>query len=331
MNASRLREILEKALQIDLDLKLRKILNNVTTGLSDVVGSPSDSGHQQTFASAVDQLRTALSEAATLLSPAEVERLRELGAADYFLPTMSEKIATWLAENPATPAVANEKLTELIGARNVFITEAEQLVGHLDHLDIKVQELEPGEAEIGFLLPRELFGNQFDRLIKELSVVNRIIGAFAEVATGSAETVEVRQISTSDPTFVLGLGLATIVAIGKSITWALDTWKRVDEIRRLKNEAAKVIALKGSAIEELFDKQIKDTVKEEIQKQVAAFLKESQADAGRKNELRTSLTWALESVLARVERGFAVEIRFLPPLADGDVEEAPTNEAKFQD
>jgi hypothetical protein len=145
---------------------------------------------------------------------------------------------------------------------------------------------------------------------------------FSEIAIGSTEPVEVHQISTSDPVLFLGMSTATIVMFGKIVTWALDTWKKVVEIKKIRAETQKSPLFSEEEVKLIFDKKIEDIIRGSIMEKVNELLPTSGGSTGRVNELRTDLTWALESVLTRVERGMTVELRFLPPPQRADA--APT-------
>jgi hypothetical protein len=66
---------------------------------------------------------------------------------------------------------------------------------------------------------------------------------------------------------------------------------------------------------------------------VQAIVLASVADKnGRKYEQREDIKWALESILARVERGMTVEIRLIPPTPTAAHEgEAPSVPKEFQE
>ena len=77
--------------------------------------------------------------------------------------------------------------------------------------------MEPGEAEIGFRLPRQLFEDNLDGLIGELPEIRFIVRAFSEASTGSAEPIIVKQIPTTEPIFFFGMSVSTVVAVGKAV------------------------------------------------------------------------------------------------------------------
>jgi len=146
-----------------------------------------------------------------------------------------------------------------------------------------------------------------------LGAINRIIRAISEAATGEVPEIEVRQISSSDPLLFFGMDVVAIGAIGAAITWALNTWKQVEEIRKIRNEAEGVDAFSEDDIKEMFDDKIQKTIDIAIEGKVDELLGSADGNPGRPHEQRTDLTWALESLMALIERGLKVEIRFLPP------------------
>lgn len=313
MNASRLLEIVNLLASTERKRKIQEALSNANSALSSLVSQPSQPSHQSEFAAALEKLRTLMNEVREGFQPAQVKLLEEIGAAQFFTNDLASKIAGWVAENVATPAVAQEKLSTLLSERETYLTEIRQLRENLVKVGIEVNGLEVGQAEIGFLLPRELFDNNLDHLIKELDVVKKIMRTFSEAATGSVEPIEVRQISTSDPLFFFGLAPETIALIGASITWALHTWKQAEEIRKIRAETEKIAAFKDDPIERLFEDKIKSQVEQALTAQTAEIMKEVKGDRARKNEQKTQIKWALESIISRVERGMIVEIRLLPP------------------
>jgi hypothetical protein len=189
--------------------------------------------------------------------------------------------------------------------------------------------LELGQAEIGILLPRELFQNHLRELIDELRTLNRVIRAFSEVATGAPEPIEVHQISTSDPVFFFGISATTIAFFGKAVRWALNTWKQVEEIKKVRADAQRIRAFTDKEMKDIFDTKIDESIKNAIETHVKELLPPDKSEP-RHHELRNDLVWALDSILTRVERGMTVEIRFLPPAATADAEAKTVASADFE-
>ncbi len=73
---------------------------------------------------------------------------------------------------------------------------------------------------------------------------------------------------------------------------------------------------------------IDNYIKEAVEARVADVMAQGKiAEQGRRNEVSQGLAWALESLLARIDRGMTVEIRALPPKA---ASEKDTEEVKIK-
>lgn len=314
MNASRLREILELLIQSESKYEIQKILGEVNGHLNSIVSTPQEPQHQTAFAETLESLRNAMFAMIGKFEPAQIKLFAEIGAEEYFSSDIQGDIAKSVQDNPITPAVARDKVVQFLSDRATYLGEINQLRDNLEKIGIVVSELTEGTAEIGFLIPHELFDGQLDQFIKQLGVINRIIREFSETAIGSAEEIKVRQISSSDPLLFLGMSPVTISMIGATILWALEAWKRVEEIREIRLRASKIPTFKDPADLKYFDDKIKKTIEAEI-KTKAKELQEvaKYKDARTPEERNAHITWALETIMALVERGLKVEIRSLPP------------------
>lgn len=312
MNASRLRFIVDLLLEREGVFGVQGILIQLRDNLANLTSQPSQTQYQSAVAEALGQFSTTLDQLRASFEPAQVRQLEELGAAPFFVLDQATAIAATLRDNAMTPQVVNQFVGELTSQRAQFLSDLEILRDKLDVVGIQSSTLEPGEAEVGFTLPRPLFYNRLDGLISELRELDRIIRAFSEAATGSYQPVEVRQISTSDPAFFFSITPEVIVMIGGAVTWALNTWKQLEEIRKLRADTAKNGAFSEADIEGFFGKKITETVEQAIQKEAASLVKRV-TDEYRAREQEIHLAHALRSLLARIERGVTVEVRALPP------------------
>ncbi|MGO9017031.1 MAG: hypothetical protein ACLQVJ_01630 [Syntrophobacteraceae bacterium] len=310
MNASRLREILDLLLEREAKFRVQEIFRELNQKLAELISQPQNPAFQSQFSEALEKLREAGASLRASIEPAQMPLLQEIGADKYFVHDFPADISASIRDNPISPAVTQQKLNEFFGERENYIQRITQLRDNLRALHIEASSLKEGDAEIGFLLPRSLFNNRLDQLIKELRDINRIIRSFSEATIGRVEEVEVRQISTSDPLFFFGLDPQTIAALGLAITWALNTWKQVEEIRRVKAETRKSEVLSEKEANEIFDKKIIEKIAAAIEARVDEIAKDD-LKPGRVKEQRTDLAWALESILAHLERGMIVEVRFL--------------------
>ena len=318
MNASRLREIADLLLKREEEFKIQQLLQDLNSHISTLAGAPQDAGNQTNFAGALEKLRSAMNGMMSSFPPAQVKLLQEIGADRFFTTNLPAEISTWVQENPITPAVTQQKIGTLTKNRNTYIEDITQLRDKLRKLNIEANSLGEGTAEVGFLIPRELFHNRFDELIKELGALNYILRTISEVTTGSVQPIDVRQISTSDPQFFFGLDPAIVAVLGAVVTWALMQWKQVEEIRKIRSETKKNSSFTEKEIKDFFDSKIDKTIKSAVDDKTNELLGTPPKGTGHAHQKRAELVWALESILARVERGMTVEIRFVPPPAKPD-------------
>ncbi len=319
MNTSRLLEIIATLREIEEQYQIQSRIQNVLNALNNLTSNPQDQNFQAELPRHLDTLGEALAGVHNRIQPAQAPLLEEIGAYRFFGADIAGEIATVIRDNPATLAVARQQVERLTGERQSFLARIANVEEGLRGLNVRVNQLEPGNAEIGFQLPRKLFDNDFDGLIKELRDIRFIIRAVSEVVIGAAEPVEVRQISTSDPLFFFGINAAIIVALGGVVTWALDTWERVEKIRKIRREAQEIRAISDAEIEKFLTSKIKAEIDASVSEKIEEMLSQRIHEAGRTHELKSHLNVALQSVLAHVERGMTVEIRLSPPKpADPD-------------
>jgi hypothetical protein len=326
MNASRLREIVELLLDRETKFRIQPILSEVNNALTSLASNLQDQNFQTQYAAAVEKLRTAVTSMAASITPAEMKELEEVGAQPYFSVKLPENIQAWVLENPISPVVAQQKVAQLFADRNSYIQTITQIRDNFAKLKIEPHRVNANTAEIGFLIPRDLFKNELEQLIKELGVINRILRAFSELATTSVAAVEVREISTTDPLFFFGLDPLTIAALGGAVTWALKQWELVEKIRKLRSETKKNETFSDDEIKDFFDSKIEKTIEAAVAEKVAELMKDTKDKPGRTKEQEIDLTWALKSLLARIERGMTVEIRYLAPPPKPAVEGQPAEE-----
>jgi hypothetical protein len=319
MNTGRLLSTIGLLLRAEREQALQSKLDGLTNALQALAGNPSGADVQQAVATSFNTLETALSNAQGEFSPAVLKRVDELGASEFFTQALTSELRDVLRENAMTPAVVQQATSRIGSRRKEFLQNLQNTQSALQTLGFGEDELEPGQAELGFQLPRQLFSNELPPLIEELRVVQRIIRPFSEIATGSAEPIEVRQISTSDPFFFFGLDPRTVLLVGGAVAWALSQWKKVEEIRKARAETAKLHgAFTDDEIKNFFDNKISASIETAIKEHAAELVPIAEAEAGRKHEQRNLVEWALKALLSRIERGMIVEIRMLPPAQDGE-------------
>ena len=125
---------------------------------------------------------------------------------------------------------ANKVFTNTIGL------EIDDLISGFEGLNIGADDIEPGECEIGVLVPRDYVKNLLNDFGEELIELNKILSVFAELSTGSRAGFEIREISSSDLSVFLDLAPAVGACLAVSIERIVALYKKLLEIRKLHNE-----------------------------------------------------------------------------------------------
>jgi hypothetical protein len=326
LNTDKLRELIERILEVEAKADTQTRLNHLASALANLAGTPQNADYQTQLATALKQFASSMSKFQVAFSPRDYERVLELSN-EAFSPSMVEEITESISQNVMSPIVAN-----LHSKRNEVFTRLRELQTTLEYFHFGYVEPEPGEAELGFQIPRELFENNLPGFIKELRDLELIIKFFSEAELGKYEPAEVGSISTSDPLVFLSMAEPVAKAIGLAVSWAVATWLGVEKIRKLRAETAQLKSFSEEEVENIFGTKIKQEIKAAVDTKVAEILENSKASKTRQPELGAHLTKALEALLAKIERGMTIELRIGPaPLDDDTTDDADDVAASHQE
>jgi hypothetical protein len=282
---------------------------------------------QIAVANSMAELQLVMQNMRARFAPSQFEYLEQIGAKKFFIEDLYNEIGDLIKANPLTPAITHQYVSSLNAERNSYIDSLIQLSARLSALGIKTSIPDPGTSEVGFKIPRKLFDGNLDGLISELREIRFIMRSFSEVATASVEPIVLKQISTTDPLFTFIANVATVSLVARAVSWALDTWKTVEEIRKLRAETSKLKIEQETDILRILDSSIINTVEKAIKEKVAGMIPD--ASDGRPREMQSHLKLALDSLFARIERGMIVEVRFVPPPPEEGMVSAAADSAAF--
>ena len=176
----------------------------------------------------------------------------------------------------------------------------------LTKLGIKGETLAAGEVELSVLLPRPLFHDELRELANELITLSSMIKPFSEIATGQVEKVRVDQISTSDPTFFLGLDVETVKLIGQAVISITTLITSLLALRKGKEQAK----TNNAPIEfiEWHDRQMQAIMRDGIAQHATELASQSNKAFERQNELQIELVKAMTKMAERIEVGVQIGI-----------------------
>ena len=326
MNLGEAIDVINAALELDRAHGVQNKIQEVLNAISNMASNPQDSNFQTELAANLKGAGTSIKSAAAELSPAEHERLRKLGALNYFDPSLLDQIVNWINSNPSTPAVARDSIQEMVNERSSVLeafASTKKLAMRLGWAaDIDHDKI----AEIGFTIPLAIFENRFDNFIKELEFLKRFVGSVYEAQGQDGSDIEVASLSTTDPLILLAVSLYVAKTVGQTITWALGSWKSVEEIREIRSKVANIKAFSPEEVA-VYDHKITDQISAEI-KTEAARLVAGMKEGVRKNELENAFNIYLRQLLARIERGMTVEIKLLE-APEGTEDASEEEKAEF--
>lgn len=333
MNAERLHAIANALYDELQEGGTVNLVTELRDSLRQSVNEPSAPGPQQQVSNLRGQLNERLSEAPSNgFSPAWHEALDEMGIADLVGERFRETIEAIFERNEITPSAAADELDPIVARITLLQGALENVRGAFEFLDIGGEDLEPGEVEIGFVIPREAVKEDLELLGKEFIKLQQILGPFAEIATGSREAVRVRTISSSSFAAFLESAPATAAIVATAVERLIAAYKNVLDIRlsrqKLKEAGASDKTLKSATTD------AEAAMGKAIGKLVTELLTEAKdAEPSRRNELRVELKVSLNGLANRIDKGYSVDVRVgeLPPPPDEDDPEAKPESKEQQE
>jgi len=195
-------------------------------------------------------------------------------------------------------------------------TSLEQVISSFQQLKIGAEKLEPGQCELGILVPRKAINSELNKFADDLSELNKIFGTFSELTTGTRPGFQIRSISSSDLNVFLEMLPVVAASIAVAVERVVGLYKQILEIRKLHGE------LKNQGVP---NKDVKGVInyantimKKGIDQLVTELLKKyynNKKDEGRRNELATELHFSLDTIARQIDKGYSVEVR-VQPISD---------------
>ncbi len=322
MNVEKLNSLAYDIVEESKKLNYINKFKNVINSLQQVINQPQQQTHQTNLSQHLDELHSALAKSLVNdLSPAWYQALVELEIDDIFGSNLSNQIESIISRNQITPATAQEELSSIFNKFSAKMTGFTNLVSGLKQLEIGYDELEEDECEIGILIPREFFENDFENLTLELKEITFILNNFSELITGEKQSFQIRNLSTTDPLITVGTVVAIAGGFAKTVGWLIDNYKKLLEIKKLNHE------LKQQGLPEENLKGILDYsnsyMENSIEEIIIKLSKEykGNGEKGRKNELLNGVRISLNKIANRIDQGFNFEVRIGIPENEVDDED----------
>jgi hypothetical protein len=303
------------ALELQTDLSRTGLVQQLTglaNALANLAGQPGEPTYQQAVSTAREALQAAIGASAVDDWPAAWRAtIEELGIDDIVGSNLVARVDAAIASNEITAATASTSIQELAQEISSLETALTQMLQVFDRFQIATETLEVGDAEVGVTIPRGEVSERLVDLGREFAELNRILGVFVEIETGSREPMRVRAIASSD----YGVYLETAVQVGAfiaiSIERVLAAYKNILEIRSLRQGLADQgledeLAAVDDRVNSLMDEKIRDYVAEVVADRFPER-------TGRSHELEIELLNSLRAMANRIDHGFNFDVRAPEP------------------
>lgn len=329
MNVNAYIELSNMLAGLERDFALNEQINNLLNTLNQLATSPADQNIQKSVADSLEKLESSFESALGEVTPADFKRIEEIGGKDFYSLDTIRSFRSELVKNSATPAAAAQYVQAQLNERQEFQKQLNTARKSLSYFGFDGDhESDDLASQVGFTFPREMFSNDLNGLIKELSFVKLLINQIAEASGLEDEPIEIGQISTSDPLFWLIVSVILGKQIGSCVSWALDQWKKVEEIKQARAITLQTEAFTAIEINKFFDGKITKQLDVELDKKTTELMSSYKGPDPRKNELFNGLKLALKKLLARIEKGMTVQLKLLEPPIYEDEENNEAGEEK---
>ena len=138
---------------------------------------------------------------------------------------------------------------------------------------------------------------------------------------GHKQSFKIKSISSSD--LLVTISSETILWVllfAKGVSWMLDEYKKLLEIRKLQNELkSQGVSEKHLAGIELHANSLMEEAIEKIIINIDGDYYKS-GDSKRKNELKNGIRIAFNKLINRIDKGYNIEIRVSPPVETDEPE-----------
>jgi hypothetical protein len=313
MNVERLHFVAQAVADEMDELGTVDVVNGLTRALQQMVNNPSDASAQQSLSTTRTQLQERLPTARTnSWPPSDRLILDELDLADVLGNTLLGRVEDILQRNEMTPSVAADELAPILEKLQQVRSEIGSMLDGLRYFQIGQEEV-VDLVEVAVSIPRPAVDDELGELGEEFVRLKRILGPFQELALGHREDIRVRAISSSDFTVFLATAPFWILTFAKGVKAIVETYDKILDIQLKRAALAEVDDVPDEALTAL-DQHIEDRMDAKIKQFVAEQMPTAhdRIDLGRREELATDLTLALNAVANRIGQGYNIDFRTPP-------------------
>ncbi len=311
MNVYRLRRAIDNLLddyaQLDLLKRLQRVANALQQSMA-VGNAQQAQAFQDELAGFYDALESSASWA---FPPSATAILRAIQVDELLAANLSGQIEEIVAANNIVPAAALKQLQDVFKNIREAHTTLSRMREDFDTVGITPLQLDPGEYEIGILIPATVTENNLKVIDAQVHKWWNVARALDEALTGEVDAVRVRTIESGSVDLYICAAPAVAWSVLKTVEKILDVYKKVLEIRKLKRELQVHEALSKKEEAEVIEAETKLVQKALIQLrgQIMKRYRGSKAD---REEVANNVLASLKTIAAAIELGVQIEVNGTP-------------------
>lgn len=312
MNVERLHRVIYDFKNDLVQTNILALIQNVRDNLQNVVNQPNQPTYQINLVASIDELNKGLmSSRHNNYTPMFKETISDISNNMNFGEELKNEIQNIFASNSITPAKALEDINKIYNEISTVQTGITNAISGLESLNIEKEELEPGECELGYTIPRNYVDNKLVELKNEIGELNFILNFITEAVTGKTEEYKVKTISSSEFLLYVIIGLQVADVLSKATERILNHYKLILDIKVLRNQLSEkgVPSKETSSIDKYANGLMQSEIKKLAKEVIDAHY---QGEKTRKNEIENGLTIAFNKLANRIDSGFNIEIRVEP-------------------
>lgn len=310
MNAEQLHTIATTVIEDVDDTSILKKFARLSNYLANLTSNPGDGNTQQNAQSAKKELFDALDALNEKRWSAGItQAIVDLGGEILVSDELKSEIDVSFQTDAMTPATVQNLVNDLQTDIQTFVDKLSALANAFEALNIGEQELNPGEVELGVLVPRENIDNRLDMFASELANFDEALKLFSVVATGTREDFAITYISASDLKFFVRPNLKTAALISTTVASILISLNQmaalketIDTLVGFELDEDDLQRLRGTA-----DRQLDERLSQMVPDLVEKFCIDKRDHDKKENQVR--LRHAIDFIAPRLERGYVIEMR----------------------
>lgn len=314
MNVEGLHSAIIDILSNEKSAKTVSIFENLVRELENRVNDPANPAHQKNFSEAFSSLREASGKYKHSTLPVNIKNIMTEMDIEHLNPELLLKqINAVLSENQLTLDIALSELKELLSEVKEDVDSLRSMKDSFSRFSIDKNELSPGESELGFLIPRAAIDSKLSAFEKEIKELGILAKCMSEITTGNREEPKVSFIASSEFLVYIFLVPAALKLFSEAFLKIIEVYEKIVSLRN------NYSSLRGALPDNITDPikaHLQDMMNEEIDKFVEEHVKSvlpHNMPKERKNELKNEARKHFLKVAAKIDRGYAYEMRAKEP------------------